>query len=95
MKTRRRRENETRRQLSREATFPPDIVIRRQQSKKTREGNRENGPNRGKGWAQQPEALCRGQLHKITSEREKQGAAETERGRQLKLSTEYLGTTLL
>lgn len=43
------------------------------------EEERENRPNWGKGWAQQPEADCRGQLHKITSEREKQGSAETER----------------
>lgn len=63
---------------SSQATFQPNIVIRRQQSKKTRVGEGENRPSGGKGWAQQPEADCRGQLHKITFQREKQGAGETE-----------------
>lgn len=65
-------EEEEIRTTSREATFPPNIVIRRQQSTKTGVGERENRPNGGKGWPQQPEADCGGQLHKITSQREKQ-----------------------
>lgn len=65
-------EEEEIRTTSREATFPPNIVVRRQPSTKTGVGERENRPNGGKGWPQQPEADCGGQLHKITSQREKQ-----------------------
>lgn len=49
-----------------EATFPHNIVIRAETAAEERAENkrrrvREERPNGGKGWAQQPEAHCQGQ----------------------------------